>query len=80
MIPAALQVTRLTPNRKVTRIGRLAHEVGWSHQDVVAKLEAKRKVRAAAFYKNKKQRTALKSKARKAAEGKKAAILKEYGY
>jgi large subunit ribosomal protein L13Ae len=70
----------LKPNRKVTRIGRLSHEVGWQHQAVVAKLEAKRKVRAAAFYKAKKQRASLVTKAKTIVDKKKAGILKEYGY
>ena len=31
-------------------LGRLAHEVGWKYQDVVATLEAKRKVKSDAYY------------------------------
>ncbi len=32
-------------------LGRLSHDVGWKYQDVVATLEAKRKVKAEAYYK-----------------------------
>ena len=31
-------------------LGRLSHEVGWKYQDVVATLEAKRKVKADTFH------------------------------
>lgn len=36
-------------------VGRLSHEVGWKYQDVVAKLEAKRKVKGAAYHEQKKK-------------------------
>ena len=32
-------------------LGRLSHDVGWKYQDVVATLEAKRKVKSEAYYK-----------------------------
>ena len=32
-------------------LGRLSHEVGWKYQDVVETLEAKRRVKAEAYYK-----------------------------
>ena len=32
-------------------LGRLSHEVGWKYQDIVATLEAKRKVKGEAFHK-----------------------------
>ncbi len=34
-------------------LGRLSHEVGWKYQDVVATLEAKRRVKSEAYYKKK---------------------------
>ena len=34
-------------------LGRLSHDVGWKYQDVVATLEAKRKVKSEAFHKKK---------------------------
>ncbi|TRY62540.1 hypothetical protein TCAL_00865 [Tigriopus californicus] len=51
VIPAALKVLRLKPGRKFCSLGRLSHEVGWKYQDVVATLEAKRKVKSEAYYK-----------------------------
>lgn len=46
---------RLQPRRKFCLVGRLSHEVGWQYQDVVAKLEAKRKVKGAAYFEQKKK-------------------------
>jgi large subunit ribosomal protein L13Ae len=50
VVPQALRVLRLKPGRKYTTIGRLSHEVGWKYQDVVARLEERRKVKSAAYY------------------------------
>ncbi|EEB07127.1 60S ribosomal protein L16 [Schizosaccharomyces japonicus yFS275] len=50
VVPAALRVLRLKPGRKYCTVGRLSAEVGWKYQDVVAKLEERRKVKSAAFY------------------------------
>jgi large subunit ribosomal protein L13Ae len=51
VIPGALTVLRLKPGRKYCRLGDLSQKYGWSYGGVVAKLEAKRKVAGAAFYK-----------------------------
>merc|ERR1712073_247758 len=51
VIPSALRVLRLKPGRKYCSLGRLSHEVGWKYQDVVETLEAKRRVKAEAYYK-----------------------------
>lgn len=81
VIPQALAVTKLRPSRTVTRLGRLSHEMGWKHQATVATLEAKRKLRAATFYKAKKERVALRAKAAAIVDkAGKANILTEYGY
>merc|ERR1712046_493435 len=53
VIPSALKVLRLKAGRKYCSLGRLSHEVGWKYQDIVAALEAKRKVKGEAFYKAK---------------------------
>lgn len=37
VVPQALRVLRLKPGRKYCTVGRLAHEVGWKYQDVVAR-------------------------------------------
>jgi len=82
VVPQALRVLRLKPGRKYTTVGRLGHEFGWKYQDVVARLEERRKVKGQAYYEKKKA-------ARKSlAEAKKnAAIpdnvkqqLEQYGY
>lgn len=54
VVPQALRVLRLKPGRKYTTIGKLSTEVGWKYEDVVAKLEDKRKVRSAEYYAKKK--------------------------
>ncbi|RFU25302.1 hypothetical protein B7463_g11033, partial [Scytalidium lignicola] len=54
VVPQALRVLRLKPGRKYCTVGRLSHEVGWKYQDVVARLEERRKVKGAAYYQRKK--------------------------
>ncbi|CUS12818.1 unnamed protein product [Tuber aestivum] len=54
VVPQALRVLRLKPGRKYCTVGRLSHEVGWKYQDVVERLEEKRKAKSAAFYARKK--------------------------
>ncbi|KAH8815924.1 60S ribosomal protein L16 [Xylogone sp. PMI_703] len=54
VVPQALRVLRLKPGRKYCTVGRLSHEVGWKYQDVVARLEERRKVKSAAYYQRKK--------------------------
>merc|ERR1712241_579828 len=53
VIHSALKVLRLKAGRRYCSLGRLGHEVGWKYQDIVAALEAKRKVKGEAFYKAK---------------------------
>jgi large subunit ribosomal protein L13Ae len=55
VVPAALRVLRLAPGRKYTTIKRLSSEYGWKYQDVVARLEEKRKAKSAAYYQEKKK-------------------------
>lgn len=63
VIPSALRVLKLKPQRPFTVLGRLSHEVGWGYQDVIEKLEAKRKTKAAAWYARQKQLKIFKSQA-----------------
>ncbi|ORY03623.1 60S ribosomal protein L16 [Basidiobolus meristosporus CBS 931.73] len=63
VVPAALRVLRLKPGRKYTTISRLSSEVGWKYEDVVKKLEEKRKVKSKAYYERKKALLNLKTKA-----------------
>ncbi len=55
VVPSALRVLRLAPGRKYTTMKRLSTEYGWKYEDVVARLEAKRKVKSAAYYAEKKK-------------------------
>lgn len=50
VVPEALRVLRLKPGRKYTTLAKLSTSVGWKYEDVVAKLEEKRKVRSAEYY------------------------------
>ncbi|KAI7861949.1 60S ribosomal protein L16 [Spinellus fusiger] len=63
VIPDALRVLRLKPGRKFTTLGRISHEVGWKYQDVVAKLEEKRKAKSSAYYERKAALIAIQKKA-----------------
>jgi large subunit ribosomal protein L13Ae len=63
VIPDALKVLRLQQGHKSCRLGDVATQIGWKHNDVVAELEAKRKVKSAAFYQAKKKAAALRRKA-----------------
>merc|ERR1719230_2522097 len=54
VMPCALKVLRLRPNRKSTKLGDLAAQVGWKCQDLLGRLEAKRKVKSAAYFQKKK--------------------------
>ena len=63
--PSANRHLGLKPRRKFCTVGRLSHEVGWQYQDVVAKLEEKRKVKGAAYYEEKKKALKLVEQAKK---------------
>lgn len=63
MVPSALKTLRLRADRNFTVLGELSKEVGWGYTDLVAKLEAQRKIKEQAYYAEKKAKTALKSKA-----------------
>lgn len=83
VVPAALRVLRLQPNRDYTIVGDLADGVGWKHKELLKRLEEKRKVKAEAFYQKKKARMALKAKAVKECEGELAKVnevLEASGY
>ncbi|CAG8544416.1 9403_t:CDS:2 [Ambispora gerdemannii] len=85
VVPAALRVLRLKPGRRYTTISRLSCEVGWKYEDVVKKLEAKRKEHSNSYYLAKKRIVNLKTKAIKNKEGDKELKkinekLAAYGY
>ncbi|KAI8929099.1 60S ribosomal protein L16 [Entophlyctis helioformis] len=74
VIPAALRVLRLTPGRKFTVLKRLSHEFGWKYQDVVARLEEKRKAKGLAYYEKKKALLRARAVAEKKALGQNKAV------
>jgi large subunit ribosomal protein L13Ae len=82
VVPQALRALRLQPGRKYCTVGRLSHEVGWKYQDVVAKLEERRKAKAAAYYERKKIAARQLSDAKKNAtvDPKTQEALAAYGY
>ncbi|KAK3814297.1 MAG: 60S ribosomal protein L16 [Benniella sp.] len=65
VVPSALRVLKLKPGRKYCTLKRVSREVGWKYDDVVAKLEEKRKVKSKAFYERKKAIVNLRAKATK---------------
>ena len=70
VVPGALRTVRLRPGRKYCRLGDLSSQVGWKHNDLIAKLEAKRKERSAATYKVKKSLVGLRRQAESSVAGK----------
>ncbi|RHZ49108.1 60S ribosomal protein uL13 [Aspergillus thermomutatus] len=82
VVPQALRVLRLRPGRKYCTVGRLSHEVGWKYQDVVARLEERRKVKSSAYYERKKAARRQLVSAQKSAgvDEKTKSQLAEYGY
>ena len=54
VVPSALRVLRLKPNRKYTVLKRLSAEFGWKYQGVVDRLEEKRKAAGKKYYEKKK--------------------------
>jgi len=67
VVPDALRIVRLKPGRKYTDLGKLASELGWGYQDVVATYETKRREKAAEWYAKRKVAKAAFGKAQKAA-------------
>jgi len=63
VVPGALKTLRLKPGRKFCKLGDLASQVGWKHQDLLTRLESKRKTVAASFYQTKKQLIKLRTRA-----------------
>ncbi|KIW01173.1 60S ribosomal protein L16 [Verruconis gallopava] len=82
VVPQALRVLRLKPGRKYCTVGRLGHEFGWKYQDVVARLEERRKAKSAAYYERKKKMRQQIGQAAKAAkvDSETKKTLEGYGY
>merc|ERR1719235_1577985 len=82
VMPCALKVLRLRPQRKSTKLADLASQVGWKCQDLLERLEAKRKVKSAAYYQKKKAGAKKTADARKKVKLDAASqkILQDAGY
>ncbi|RKP24648.1 60S ribosomal protein L16 [Syncephalis pseudoplumigaleata] len=63
VVPSALRVVRLQPGRKYCTLSRLAREVGWKYEEVINKLENKRKVRSQAYHERTKALRRLRTRA-----------------
>merc|ERR1712039_59390 len=53
VMPAALKVLRLRPERRFCKLGDLSGEFGWKHKDLIKRLEDQRKGKSEAFHKKK---------------------------
>jgi large subunit ribosomal protein L13Ae len=83
VIPHALRVLRLAPGRKFTTVKRISREFGWKYEDVVARLEEKRKEKSKLFYEKKKQLARLRSSAQRQVQSELEgvnAVLAQAGY
>ncbi|KAF2150950.1 ribosomal protein L13 [Myriangium duriaei CBS 260.36] len=82
VVPQALRVLRLKPGRKYCTVGRLGHEFGWKYQDVVSRLEERRKVKSKAYYDRKKvaQRQLVDAKKNAKVSDDTKKQLAEFGY
>merc|ERR1712194_999665 len=53
VLPAALKVLRLRPERRFCKLGDLSNGFGWKYKDLMNRLEGQRKITSEAFYKKK---------------------------
>merc|ERR1711862_495867 len=53
VMPAALKVLRLKPERRFCKLADLSSLFGWKHKELIGRLEAQRKVKSEAFHKKK---------------------------
>ena len=74
VVPAALKVLRLRPQRRFCRLGDLSKEVGWKHNDLIARLEDARKVKCSAWFQKKKASRKALANAKKACKLDKADV------
>ncbi|KAK2069142.1 hypothetical protein P8C59_003747 [Phyllachora maydis] len=82
VVPQALRVLRLQPGRKFCTVGRLSHEVGWKHKEIVARLEERRIAKGNAYHERKKLAARQMSEAKKSAkvDDKTTQALAAFGY
>jgi len=81
VVPQALKMLRLKPHRKYCVLGDLSQKVGWKCQDLLKRLEAKRRVRAGKFFLKKKivQKARLQGKAAAKLSKDEAALVARVG-
>lgn len=53
VVPSALRCLRLKPGRRYCRLGDVLAKVGWNYNELVQKLEARRKERSQEYFKKK---------------------------
>merc|ERR1712127_325950 len=63
IMPCALKNLKVRPGRKTCRLGDLADSIGWRHQELLNRLENKRKVKGTAYHQTKTELNKLKAKA-----------------
>ena len=83
VVPEALKVLRLAAGHKYAVLGDLAHNVGWKHKEVVAKLEEKRQAAASEYWAKKKEANAKFAAAKESANsqlGDLAPLIAATGY
>lgn len=81
VVPDAFRVTRLKVGRRFCVLGRISREIGWKMEDVVKRLEAKRKAQGAVYHETKKALLAKQgAAAASTASGPYAATLAKFGY
>ncbi|KAL3312207.1 60S ribosomal protein L13A [Cichlidogyrus casuarinus] len=83
VVPAAMRCVKLKERRRFCVLGRLSHEVGWKYQNIVHKLENRRKAKSAIWYKKQRvvehQKNVVKGKARDTIS-QYTKILNQFGY
>jgi large subunit ribosomal protein L13Ae len=82
VVPSALKVLRLRPERRFCRLGDLSKEVGWKHGALVDRLESQRKVKSEVFHKKKVAAQRAKAEATKKVKltGEEQKVLASAGY
>lgn len=83
VVPSALRVLKMNPQSQYCVLGDLAGSVGWKHQDLVKRLEEKRKQKAATWYQGKLDKAKAKEQAFnkvKGTLGKDLKTIAESGY
>ena len=67
VVPMALKATRLRPGRNFCNLGELSTQLGWTHSELIKRLEKERKATSASFYTEKKAKLKTIAEAKKEA-------------